>query len=48
MSAIRHIIGIDISTQTITAMLIGVEEERRPPGGTYRVRRVDGVAAVRG
>ena len=26
-SAMRHIIGIDISTQTVTAMLIGVAEE---------------------
>lgn len=31
MSAIRHTIGIDISTQTITAMLIGVVEENGAP-----------------
>ena len=31
MSAIRDIIGIDISTQTITAMLIGVAEENGAP-----------------
>lgn len=30
-SAIRHIIGIDISTQTVTAMLIGVVEEDGSP-----------------
>lgn len=31
MSAIRHIIGIDLSTQTITAMLIGVAEQSGLP-----------------
>jgi len=31
MSAIRHTIGIDISTQTITAMLIGVVETNASP-----------------
>lgn len=31
MNPIRHIIGLDISTQTITAMLIGVAEENGAP-----------------
>lgn len=31
MSSIRHTIGIDVSTQTITAMLIGVVEENGSP-----------------
>jgi sugar (pentulose or hexulose) kinase len=31
MSEIRHIIGIDISTQTITAILIGAREENGAP-----------------